>query len=68
LGDLQRTESRCRRRNVSNQLRRGPCSAGQLGERDQLLAQVEAEVAEAVRFADASPYPGDEELTRDVYA
>ena len=43
-------------------------AAGQLGERDQLLAQVEAEVAEAVRFADASPYPGDEELTRDVYA
>ena len=43
-------------------------AAGQLGERDQLLAQVEAEVAQAVRFADASPYPGDEELTRDVYA
>ena len=43
-------------------------AAGQLGERDQLLAQVEAEVVQAVRFADASPYPGDEELTRDVYA
>jgi TPP-dependent pyruvate/acetoin dehydrogenase alpha subunit len=43
-------------------------AAGLLGDRDRLLAQVEAEVAEAVRFADASPYPGDEELTQDVYA
>jgi TPP-dependent pyruvate/acetoin dehydrogenase alpha subunit len=43
-------------------------AAGHLIERDQLLAQVEAEVAEAVRFADASPYPDDEELTKDVYA
>lgn len=43
-------------------------AAGHLGERDQILAQVEAEVAEAVRFADASPYPSDEELTTDVYA
>ena len=43
-------------------------AAGLLGDRAALLAQIEAEVAEAVRFADASPYPADEELSRDVYA
>jgi TPP-dependent pyruvate/acetoin dehydrogenase alpha subunit len=43
-------------------------SAGLLTDRDQLLAQVEAEVAEAVRFAEASPYPSEDELTTDVYA
>jgi len=43
-------------------------AAGHLDQRDQILAQVEAEAAQAVRFADASPYPGDEELTTDVYA
>ena len=43
-------------------------AAGQLNDRQALLAQIEAEVAEAVRFADASPYPADEELSRDVYA
>jgi TPP-dependent pyruvate/acetoin dehydrogenase alpha subunit len=43
-------------------------AAGQLENRDQLLAQIDAEVAEAVRFAEASPYPADEELSRDVYA
>ena len=41
---------------------------GLLAERDAVLAEVEAEVAEAVRFADASPYPDIEELTTDVYA
>ncbi|MFN0000591.1 MAG: thiamine pyrophosphate-dependent dehydrogenase E1 component subunit alpha [Burkholderiaceae bacterium] len=41
---------------------------GLLGERAALLAQVEAEVAAAVRFAEASPYPDDEEVARDVYA
>lgn len=41
---------------------------GFLAERGALLAEVEAEVAEAVRFADASPYPDVEELTTDVYA
>ena len=42
--------------------------AGLLSDREALLAQIEAEVADAVRFADASPYPADEELSRDVYA
>ena len=43
-------------------------AAGLLDDRAALLAQIEAEVAEAVRFADASPYPADAELGRDVYA
>ena len=43
-------------------------AAGLLSDREALLAQIEAEVADAVRFADASPYPADEELSRDVYA
>jgi TPP-dependent pyruvate/acetoin dehydrogenase alpha subunit len=30
-------------------------------------AEVEAEVADAFRFAEASPFPGPEELHRDVY-
>ena len=42
--------------------------AGLLSDREALLAQIEAEVADAVSFADASPYPADEELSRDVYA
>ncbi|HET9977693.1 MAG TPA: thiamine pyrophosphate-dependent enzyme [Burkholderiaceae bacterium] len=36
--------------------------------RAALLAEIEAEVAEAVRFADASPYPADSALLEDVYA
>ena len=43
-------------------------AAGLLGDRAALLAQVEAEVAQAVRFAEASPYPADEALSQDVYA
>ena len=43
-------------------------AAGLLNRREELLAAVEAEVAEAVRFADASPYPADEELSQHVYA
>ena len=43
-------------------------AVGLLGDRAALLAQVEAEVAQAVRFADASPYPADEALSQDVYA
>lgn len=43
-------------------------AAGLLKDRDVLLAQIEAEVAQAVRFAEASPYPVDAELSRDVYA
>ena len=43
-------------------------AAGLLDRREELLAVVEAEVAEAVRFADASPYPADEELSQHVYA
>ena len=42
--------------------------AGLLKDRDAMLAQIEAEVAEAIRFAEASPYPDDAELGRDVYA
>ena len=43
-------------------------AAGLLGQREELLAQIDAEVAQAVLFADASPYPADDELSRDVYA
>ena len=43
-------------------------AAGLLGDRAELLAQIEAEVAHAVRFAEASPYPADEALSQDVYA
>ena len=43
-------------------------SAGLLDNRAALLAEVEAEVAQAVQFAEASPYPADDELGRDVYA
>ncbi len=43
-------------------------SAGLLGEREAILAQVEAEVAQAIAFAESSPYPSDEELGTDVYA
>ena len=43
-------------------------AAGLLNQRDELLAAVEAEVAQAVRFAEASPYPADEELSQHVYA
>ena len=43
-------------------------AAGLLGDRAALLAQVEAEVAQAVLFAEASPYPADEALSQDVYA
>lgn len=43
-------------------------AAGLLNDREALLVQIEAEVAEAVRFAEASPYPADEEVSRDVYA
>ena len=43
-------------------------AADLLGDRAALLAQVEAEVAQAVLFAEASPYPADEALSQDVYA
>ena len=43
-------------------------AAGLLANRAALVAQIEAEVAEAVRFALESPYPADEELTQHVYA
>ena len=36
--------------------------------RAALLSEIEAEVAEAVRFAEASPYPADSALMEDVYA
>ena len=37
-------------------------------QRSELLAQIEAEVADAVRFAEASPFPADSALMEDVYA
>lgn len=43
-------------------------AAGLLHGRDAMLAQIESEVAGAVRFAEASPYPADEALGQDVYA
>ena len=43
-------------------------AAGLLDNRDALVAEVEAEVAQAVLFAESSPYPADAELARDVYA
>ena len=43
-------------------------STGLLGNRDALMAEIEAEVAQAVQFAESSPYPANEELSRDVYA
>ncbi len=42
--------------------------AGLLTDRDARLAAIEAEIADAVRFAEASPYPADGALTEDVYA
>jgi len=43
-------------------------AAGLLADREALLAQIDAEVAQAVAFAEASDYPADEELSTDVYA
>ena len=43
-------------------------AAGLLVDREALLAQIDAEVAQAVAFAEASAYPADEELSTDVYA
>jgi TPP-dependent pyruvate/acetoin dehydrogenase alpha subunit len=41
---------------------------GHLDNRAKLLEEIENEVTAAVAFAQASPYPADEELSRDVYA
>ena len=43
-------------------------SAGLLAGRDEILAGIEKEVAQAVLFAESSPYPADEEVGTDVYA
>jgi len=43
-------------------------AAGLLENKSAALKEVEAEVAAAVAFAEASPYPDDAELTRHVYA
>ena len=48
-----------------NELRMKWPTGGRTG---RLVAQIEAEVQAAVQFAEASPYPADEELNRDVYA
>jgi pyruvate dehydrogenase E1 component alpha subunit len=42
--------------------------AGLLGDREEVLKQIDAEVAQAVTFAEASPFPSDDELSTDVYA
>lgn len=49
-------------------LERELIEAGLLDNREALMAEIEAEVAESVRFADASPYPADEEVSQHVYA
>lgn len=41
---------------------------GHLDHRATLLEEIDSEVARAVAFAQASPYPADEELSKDVYA
>lgn len=43
-------------------------ASGHLDNRAALLKEIESEVAQAVAFAEASPYPADEELSQDVYA
>ena len=43
-------------------------AAGLLGERDAILAAIAAEVADAVAFAEASPYPPPEAVAQNVYA
>ena len=42
-------------------------SAGAIDDADRIRAEVEAEVAAAVAFAEASPFPDDEEVARHVY-
>lgn len=46
----------------------GELVAGGLLDPERERAAVEAELAEAVRFAEASPYPPADEVGRDVYA
>lgn len=41
---------------------------GHLANRAKLLEEIDNEVAQAVAFAEASAYPADEELSKDVYA
>ena len=43
-------------------------AGGHLDHRATLLEEIDNEVAHAVAFAQASPYPADEELSKDVYA
>lgn len=43
-------------------------AAGLFAQRERLMAEVEAEVAAAVAFAEASPYPDPSEVTAHVYA
>lgn len=62
IEELKRTRDPIARLEAELQL------AGHLEDREALLAAIDAEVAEAVRFAEASPYPDDVELARDVYA
>ena len=37
-------------------------------QRERIDTEVEAEIAAAIAFAEASPFPGPEELTTHVYA
>lgn len=43
-------------------------AAGLFAQRERLMAEVEAEVAAAVAFAEASPYPDPSEVAAHVYA
>lgn len=43
-------------------------SMGLLKDRDAILEEIDAEVNDAVRFAESSPYPDTGELLSDVYA
>lgn len=62
VGELRRTRDPIAR--LEGEL----IAAGLLTHRDALVAEIEAEVAQAVQFAQDSPYPADEELTQHVYA
>lgn len=43
-------------------------AAGLFGARDSIAAEIAAEVEDAIRFAEASPFPDADEVSRDVYA
>ena len=62
IADLRRT------RDPITRLEAELKAAGALDDADAIRREVEAEVAAAVAFADASPYPATEEVSHHVYA